>query len=180
MGQPNDRGLVIAYTGNGKGKTTAALGLCIRALGHGNKCLIIQFIKSNWEYGELKGVSGLGSNVEIRPMGVGCFGMPGDETPRNEHRRAARRALETARDEMVSGGYEVIVLDEIFIATHYGLIGTDDVLDMITQKPDAVNLVLTGRYADQEILDIADLVTEMREIKHPYHDGMLSKKGIDY
>lgn len=180
MGQTNDRGLVIAYTGDGKGKTTAALGLCVRALGHGNKCLIIQFIKSTWEYGELKGIAGLAPNVEIRPMGVGCFGMPEDETPRDEHCRAARKALETARDEMSSGGYDVIVLDEIFIATHYELVGVDDVLDMVRDKAESVNLVLTGRYADQKILDVADLVTEMKEIKHPYQDGMLSKKGIDY
>jgi len=180
MDRTTDRGLVIAYTGNGKGKTTAALGLCVRAVGHGNKCLIIQFIKSDWEYGELKGISGLGPNVEIRPMGVGCFGMPGDKTPQEDHRRAARTALETACDEMVSGAYDVVVLDEVFIAVHYGLVGVDDVLDIVGRKPEKVNLVLTGRYADERILDAADLVTEMNEIKHPYQSGMLSKKGIDY
>ncbi len=180
MNDKGDRGLVIVYTGNGKGKTTATLGLCVRAAGHGNKCLIIQFIKSNREYGELKGVTGLKPTVDIRPMGIGCFGMPGDTTSREEHRRAARTALDAARDGISSGTYDVVILDEVFIATHYELIGVEDVLDLMENKPVAVDLVLTGRYADPRFLEAADLVTEMKEIKHPYQKGMLSKRGIDY
>jgi cob(I)alamin adenosyltransferase len=180
MSHRDDHGLLIVYTGDGKGKTTAALGLCLRAIGHGNKCLVLQFIKSDWEYGELKGVERLAPDVEIRPMGVGCFGKPGDETPREEHEKAAAEALRAAREAVQSERYDVIILDEINIAVHYKLIDIKDLMRMIENRPARVNLVLTGRYADHRVVKAADLVTNMQEVKHPYQKGMLSRKGIDY
>jgi cob(I)alamin adenosyltransferase len=180
MPQRDDHGLLIVYTGDGKGKTTAALGLCVRAAGHGNKCLVIQFIKSDWDYGELKGSARLAPEVEIRPMGVGCFGKPGDETPREDHKKAAADALRAAREAIHSGRYDVVILDEVNIAVHYKLIDIKELMQLIDDKPEKVNVVLTGRYADHRIIKAADLVTNMQEVKHPYQKGMLSKKGIDY
>ncbi len=173
-------GLLIVYTGDGKGKTTAALGLCLRAVGHGNKCLVLQFIKSDWEYGELKGVERLGPDVEIRPMGVGCFGKPGDETPREDHEKAAAEAMRAAREAIQSGDYDVVILDEINIAVHYKLIDIKELMKLIDNRPRQIDLVLTGRYADHRVIKAADLVTNMQEVKHPYQKGMLSRKGIDY
>ncbi len=180
MPQQGDHGLLIVYTGDGKGKTTAALGLCVRAAGHGNKCLVLQFIKSDWEYGELKGIERLAPEVEIRPMGVGCFGKPGDETPREDHEKAAADAMKAARDAIRSGEYDVVILDEINIAVHYKLIDIKELMRLIDNRPEGVDIVLTGRYADHRIIKAADLVTNMQEVKHPYQKGILSKKGIDY
>lgn len=180
MVESNDKGLVIVYTGDGKGKTTAALGLCVRAAGHGNKCLIIQFIKSDWEYGELAAMKCFIPQVEIRPMGVGCIGILGDDKPPAEHQRAATEAMRAAREAVLSEKYDLVILDEIHVAVRYNLITVAEVLALIDAKPKAVNLVLTGRGADPRIIDAADLVTEMKEIKHPFQKGQLSKKGIDY
>lgn len=180
MPNEGDHGLLIVYTGDGKGKTTAALGLCVRAAGHGNKCLMLQFIKSDWEYGELKGMERFAPEVEIRPMGVGCFGKPGDETPREEHEKAAADAMKAARDAIRSGDYDVVILDEINIAVHYKLVDIKELMRMIDDRPAGIDIVLTGRYADHRVIKAADLVTNMQEVKHPYQKGTLSKKGIDY
>lgn len=178
--EPDSRGLVIVYTGNGKGKTTAALGLCVRAVGWGNKIRIIQFIKSDWEYGELKGITRLAPEVDIDVMGAGCIGILGDDKPLEDHRSAAQRALVKAREIIDAGEYNIVVLDEINIATHMGLIAIDNVLQLIAGRPHGMHLVLTGRYADPRVIDVADLVTEMKEIKHPFQKGQLSRRGIDY
>jgi cob(I)alamin adenosyltransferase len=178
--EPDNRGLVIVYTGNGKGKTTAALGLCLRAVGWGNKIRIIQFIKSDWEYGELKGIARLAPDIEIDVMGAGCIGILGDDKPLEEHRLAAQRALAKAQEIIAAGKFDIVVLDEINIATHMELIAVDDVLQLIAGRPYGMHLVLTGRYADPRVIDVADLVTEMKEIKHPFQKGQLSRRGIDY
>jgi cob(I)alamin adenosyltransferase len=176
----NPSGLVIVYTGNGKGKTTAALGLCLRAVGHGNKIHIIQFIKSNWEYGEREGVKRLAPEVTLETLGAGCIGILGDEKPIEEHHRAARKTLDEARRVIAGNEHDIVILDEINIATHLHLITVDDGMQLIRQRPDRMTLVLTGRYADNRIIEAADLVTEMTEIKHPFQKGRLSKKGIDF
>ncbi len=175
-----NQGLVIVYTGDGKGKTTAALGLCVRAVGHGNKIRIIQFIKSNWPYGELDGLKQLTPEVEIDVMGDGYVGIMGDDKPIEEHRETARRAFDMAREAVKSGRYDIVILDEINIVTSLKLIPVEDLLTLISEKPKELDLVLTGRSADQKIIDAADLVTEMKEIKHPFRKGKLAKKGIDF
>jgi cob(I)alamin adenosyltransferase len=176
----NDRGLVIVYTGNGKGKTTAALGLCIRAIGYDEKICIVQFIKGSWKYGELDGIKRLSPNVELYQKGLGFVGIIDDKLDRSEHIKAAKEAVEFAREKIESGRYDIVILDEINVAVGLGLIELDDVLGLIRCKPPLLDLVLTGRNAKQEIIDIADLVTEMREIKHPYQKGIMAQKGIDF
>jgi cob(I)alamin adenosyltransferase len=180
MPEEKDNGMVIVYTGDGKGKTTAALGLAIRAIGHENKVMVIQFLKGGWGYGELKGAKRLHPDLEIRPLGIGCVGILNDDKPFEEHQLAAGKALKAAHDVIVSLNYDIIILDEINIAAHLKLITVDDIMKLIEVKPDKTTLVLTGRYADDKVIEAADLVTEMKEIKHPLQKGILSRKGIDY
>jgi cob(I)alamin adenosyltransferase len=174
------RGLVIVYTGDGKGKTTAALGLCLRAVGHGNKIRIIQFIKSDWPYGERRGLERLAPEVELDSLGIGCIGIMGDDKPIEEHRDAAMKALQMAREVIGSDRYDIVILDEINVAVHLGLISGADILSLTANKPARLHLVLTGRYAPPEVIASADLVTEMKEIKHPFHKGEPGRKGIDF
>jgi len=176
----DDRGLVIVYTGNGKGKTTAALGLCIRAIGYDEKICIIQFIKGSWKYGELDGIKRLSPNVELYQKGMGVVGIIDDKLDRSEHIRAAKEAVDFAREKIHSGKYDVVILDEINVAVGLDLIKVEEALELIKGKPPLLDLVLTGRNAKQEIIDIADLVTEMREIKHPYQKGIMAQQGIDF
>ena len=175
-----NRGLIIVYTGGGKGKTTAALGLCLRAVGHGNKIALIQFIKSEWEYGELAGLKQLTPEIEVKTLGAGCIGILDDNKPIEDHRRAAQAAFAEARRAVVSDKYDMVILDEISIAMHLNLIPVDDVIALMADKPERLNLVLTGRYANDKIIELADLVTEMVEIKHPFALGCGAKRGIDY
>lgn len=176
----DDRGLVIVYTGNGKGKTTAALGLCIRAAGYDEKVCIIQFIKGSWKYGELDGIKRLAPNVELFQKGLGFVGIIDDKLDKSEHIKAAGEALDFADEKISSGGYDIVILDEINVAIHLGLINVEDVLKLIDNKPDLLDLVLTGRNAKEEIIARADLVTEMREIKHPFQKGIMAQQGIDF
>ena len=175
-----DKGLVIVYTGNGKGKTTAALGLCIRAVGYDEKVCIVQFIKGSWKYGELDGIKRLAPNVELHQKGLGFVGIIDDKLDRSEHVKAAHQALTFAKEKILSGKYDIVILDEINVAVSLGLIDVKDVLDVIDSKPELLDLVLTGRNARQEVIDRADLVTEMREVKHPYQKGIMAQKGIDF
>jgi cob(I)alamin adenosyltransferase len=176
----DDRGLVIVYTGNGKGKTTAALGLCIRAIGYDEKICIVQFIKGSWKYGELDGIKRLSPNVELYQKGLGFVGIIDDKLDRSEHIRAAKEAVDFAREKIESGKYDIVILDEINVAISLDLVKLDDALELIRCKPPLLDMVLTGRNAKQEIIDIADLVTEMREIKHPFQKGIMAQKGIDF
>lgn len=178
--EKGDTGLVIVYTGDGKGKTTAALGMALRAVGRGWHVLMIQFGKGGWHYAELDSSQRLAPDFEIVPMGLGFYKILDDAHTEAEHRNAARDALTFARDQMLSGSYDLLILDEINGALAAGLLALDDVLELLDAKPQALTLVLTGRYAPQELIDRADLVTEMREMKHPYQKGILAQKGIDY
>jgi cob(I)alamin adenosyltransferase len=180
MSVPVDRGLVIVYTGKGKGKTTAALGIVLRAVGHGMKVGMIQFIKGEWYYGELTSSKRLEPEFELVAAGKGFVGIIDDDHPREDHQNAARAALGLAKEKLRSGGYHVLILDEINYAVKLGLISEDDVIDLIKSKPLEVTLVLTGNYASDAVIAAADLVTEMREIKHPYQQGIKAKKGIDF
>lgn len=178
------RGLVLVYTGNGKGKTSAAFGNVFRALGHGWKVLVIQFFKGDWPivFGELESAK-LHENLEILQLGEGFVGIMGDKKPRREHEEAAQKAILIAKEKIFSGLYDLVVLDEINCALGYlevHLVDLKNVLEIIKEKPEKTNLILTGRGAPQEIMDLADLVTEMKEIKHPFQKGIGAQKGIDY
>jgi cob(I)alamin adenosyltransferase len=177
--QPQDRGLVLVFTGNGKGKTTAALGTALRAIGYGHRVAIIQFIKGTWRYGEMDALERI-PEIELHRSGAGFYKIMGDNLPDEVHRQAARDGLELAREKLRSGRYRLVILDEINNAVHTGLLDVRDVLGLIDDKPDGVDLILTGRDAAPEVQERADLVTEMREIKHPFQKGILARKGIDY
>ena len=179
------RGLLIVYTGNGKGKTSAALGACLRALGHGWKVLVIQFFKGDWPvvFGELEVAKRLGPQFEVLQLGKGFVKHMGDTKPFDEHLAAAKDALRTAKEKITSGIYDLIVLDELIYAIDYAgvqLVTLDDVLDLIDAKPPSLHVIMTGRNAPQPIVDRADLVTEMQEIKHPWQQQIPAQQGIDY
>jgi cob(I)alamin adenosyltransferase len=169
------KGYVQLYYGDGKGKTTAAIGLAIRAAGCGLKVFIAQFIKG-LDYSEIKCLKKLSENITIRQYGRGCFIR---KEPAGEDIEAAKKGLVELKDIIVSGSYDVIILDEIAVAQYFNLISLDDVLDLIKMKPEKVELVLTGRKAAKEIIDMADLVTEMKEIKHYYTKNVQARKGIE-
>lgn len=179
MDEQKKKGLILVNTGSGKGKTTAALGMAFRAWGQGLKVLVLQFIKGGWKYGELKAAEKLGPNFEIRQMGEG-FIKGADDKSLDEHRHAAQEALKAAGTEISSGKYDMIILDEVLYAIHYGLVDLDDVLAVLDKKPENLHLVLTGRNAPPEIIERADLVSEMKEIKHPYTRGIQAQKGIEF
>ena len=173
-------GLVIVYTGKGKGKTTAALGIALRAVGHNYKVCMIQFIKGSWHYGEMTSSKRLEPEFELIAIGKGFVGIIDDNTPIEKHKKIADAALHLSREKIISENYDIVILDEINYAINLGLVKLEDVLDIIKIKPPHVNLVLTGNYARDEIIDVADLVTEMKEIKHPFKSGIKAKKGIDF
>ena len=173
-------GLVIVYTGKGKGKTTAALGMALRATGYDHKICMIQFIKGSWHYGEMDSVEKLGSNFELIAVGKGFVGIIDDKSPKEEHQKIAQEAIKISKERIASKKYDLIILDEINYAVNLDLIKTEDVIELINNKPENLNLVLTGNYAKPEIIELADLVTEMKEIKHPYQLGIKAKKGIDF
>lgn len=173
-------GLVIVYTGKGKGKTTAALGIALRAVGHNYKICMIQFIKGSWHYGEMTSSKRLEPEFELIAIGKGFVGIIDDNTPIEKHKKIAAEALRLSREKIRSENYDIVILDEINYAVNLGLVKLEDVLDIIKIKPPHVNLVLTGNYARDEIIDVADLVTEMKEIKHPFKSGIKAKKGIDF
>jgi cob(I)alamin adenosyltransferase len=172
-----EKGLVQVYTGDGKGKTSAAFGLALRAIGRGLKVYIIQFIKGGFDYGELYIIGRL-PNIELKAFGRGKFVT--EKPPRKEDIKHAEDALQLAKKVVESGEYDVVILDEINVALNLKLIKIESVLELMKNKPKHVELVLTGRYATKEIIEVADLVTEMREIKHPYNKGFQARKGIEY
>jgi cob(I)alamin adenosyltransferase len=174
------RGLLIVYTGGGKGKTTAALGMTVRAAGYGYRALIVQFIKGSWHYGELDGLKRLAPEVELIQGGEGFVGIIDDTKEFSEHELAARQALATARDHIATDAYDLVILDEINYAVNLNLLDLDSVKDLIAARPHRLDLVLTGNHAHPDIIELADLVTEMREIKHPYQKGLMAKKGVDF
>lgn len=173
-------GLVIVYTGNGKGKTTAALGMALRAAGYNHKVCIIQFIKGSWPYGEMESIKRLEPEVELIIVGKGFVGIIDDKSPREDHEKIAKEAIKISKEKIQSGNYNIVILDEVNYAINLNLININEVMDLIKTKPENLNLVLTGNYAKKEIVDAADLVTEMKEIKHPFKSGIKAKKGIDF
>lgn len=176
------RGLVIVNTGDGKGKTTASLGLAVRAAGNGFRVLIIQFIKGRWKTGESQSLLKLAPNIQIVRMGMGFTieRLRDPRIPMEEHEGAATRAFERAREVVLADEYDMIVLDEILGSIKANLIGLDDVLGLIRDKPERLHLVLTGRGAPPELVDAADLVTEMKMIKHPFQQGIKAQRGIEF
>ncbi len=172
-----EKGLVQVYTGNGKGKTSAAFGSALRAVGRGLRVYIIQFIKGGFDYGELYIAKKI-PRLTLTAFGRGKFitEMP----PSDRDVELAREAFELAKKTVESGKYDMVILDEINIVINLRMIGVNDVIQLIKNKPQHVELILTGRNAPKEIIEAADLVTEMREVKHPYAQGVQPRKGIEY
>ncbi|MBW2038851.1 MAG: cob(I)yrinic acid a,c-diamide adenosyltransferase [Deltaproteobacteria bacterium] len=171
------QGMIQVYTGSGKGKTTAALGLACRAVGHGYKVFIIQFMKGNIEYGELETARKLSPYLTIKQMGRETF--VSRENPDSEDVRLAQEALTLAKEIILGGDYDIVILDEINVAVDFGLIEKEEVLKLMDGHPPNIELILTGRYAADEIIERADLVTEMVEVKHYYQRGIQSREGIE-
>ena len=175
--EPLPKGLVQIFTGDGKGKTSAAIGVVIRALGHGLKVYIAFFMKGDYPYGERNILSQL-PNVTVESFGSSDFVNPKNIKP--EEREGAEKALTAAREAMLSGNYDLVVLDEVNVAVAFGLIAVDEVLKLIEDKPQKVELILTGRRADTRLVQAADLVTECLKIKHPYDMGVAARGGIEF
>lgn len=179
--EPKERsGLVVVFTGRGKGKTTAALGIALRAAGHGMNICIIGFVKGEMYSGEIDGIKRLAPNVELHLMGKGFCGIRGDSYPFEEHRSNAQTAMKLAKEKIHSSSYDILILDEINNAVKLNLVDLDQVLALIDEKPPLLHIVLTGRDAHPEITKRAHVVTEMKEIKHAYRQGIEPQKGIDY
>lgn len=177
---PEGKGLLIVYTGPGKGKTTCALGTAFRAVGQGLRVLMVQFIKGSWHYGELDAAEMLGTDkFEIRPMGRGFVKIGGAETD-PEDIRMAEECWESGRAAIYSGNYDLVVLDEINYTISYKMLDAEKVVAALTGRPEQVHVICTGRNAHPKLVEAADLVTEMKEVKHPYTKGILAQRGIDY
>ena len=173
------KGLVIIYTGEGKGKTTAALGLVLRAVGYERKCLIIQFGKI-WHTGELAGVKLLSPFVKFIQGGKGFVKILEDKLPLREHKKAARQTFDLLYKEVMSDKWDVVVADELIGAVSSKLLSLTKTLHLIKHKPKELDLILTGHNAPKQLVKAADLVTEMQEVKHPYQKGIFAKRGIDF
>ena len=173
-------GLTIVYTGKGKGKTTAALGIVLRAVGYEKKICMIQFIKGSWHYGEMYSSKRLEPEFEMVAIGKGFVGIIDDKSPKEDHEKIAKEAIKISGEKIQSGKYDIVILDEINYAINLGLVSLEEVIDLIKSKPQKLDLILTGNYAKKEIIDLADLVTEMTEIKHPFQSGIKARKGIDF
>jgi len=177
MSRRERKGMVHVYTGGGKGKTTAALGLALRAWGHGRRVLIIQFMKGRSDYGELLAAQ------RMPGFAVEHYGRPefvNPENPAPQDLALAARALARAREAVASGEYDVVVLDEVNVALGCGLVALADVLAVVAARPPALELILTGRDAPPALVDAADVVTEMREVKHPFRKGVAAREGVEY
>jgi len=169
------KGFIHLYTGNGKGKTTAALGLALRAAGAGKTVFIAQFVKG-MHYSEIDALKSLPA-IELKQFGLDCFIV---NKPAQTDIDAARRGLEEVTVIIAGGKYDMVILDEVCIALYYHLFNNDEVLSLLKSKPEQMEIVLTGRYAPPELYEIADLVTEMNEIKHYYNSGIEARKGIEF
>ena len=170
-------GLVIIHTGNGKGKTTAALGLAFRAVGQKMRVLIVQFIKGKWHYGEMEAAKAFPDRLEIYPMGEG---FTWDTLNRERDIQKAREAFDFGVRKVTEGDYDMLIFDEINYVISYGYLPVDDLLHFLKNKPKKLHVILTGRDADPKVIEFADTVTEMREIKHAYKQGIKAQKGIEF
>ena len=179
--EPKEKvGLIVVITGHGKGKTTSALGIALRAVGYGMKVCIIEFIKGDMYSGEIDGIKRLSPNVELHLTGKGFCGIEGNPYPYKEHRANAQDALKLAKEKMLSEKFDILILDEINNAIQLKLVDLPQVLELIENKPLPMHLILTGRGAHPEVIKRAHTVTEMKEIKHAYRQGIEPQKGIDY
>ena len=173
------KGLVIVYTGEGKGKTTASLGLALRAIGYKKRVLIVQFGKS-WFTGEIEGVKKLAPFVKLIQGGLGFVGIFDDHASLEDHKKAAQAAYLYLSREVLSNKWDIVIADEIIGAVAGGVLEMEQIKELIKEKPERIDLVLTGHHGTKELFDLADLVTEMVEIKHPYQKGVVAKEGIDF
>jgi len=171
------KGLVLLFTGNGKGKTTSALGLAFRALGHGFPVCMIQFIKGSWRYGELEAAKRFDDLMDFHVMGRG-FTWKSDNL--NKDTALAREAWRFAEKTISEGRHRLVILDELTYLVSYEMIEEQDIIDTLAARPADMHIVITGRGASEKLMDAADLVTEMREIKHPYGSGVPAQKGIEF
>lgn len=173
--------MLYIFTGDGKGKTTAALGQALRSVGDGKKVLMIQFIKGPWPSGEDTASMRLAPDFELRKRGLGFVGILGDSLPREKHEEAARDALKELVRETKSGAWHIVIADEIHNAIELGLVAEDGAMDLIeAARTHKVDLILTGRGARQKLIDQADLVSEVKDIKHPFYEGKKARRGIEY
>jgi cob(I)alamin adenosyltransferase len=173
------KGLILINTGPGKGKTTAAMGTALRAVGNGMRVLMLQFLKGSWHYGELDAVKAFGDNFVMKQMGRGFVKVGGAETD-PEDSRLVEEAWQEARRAILSGEWDMVVLDEINYAIGYGMLDPAKVVETLKQRPEMVHVILTGRNAHPSLIEIADTVTEMRQVKHAYESGILAQRGIEY
>jgi cob(I)alamin adenosyltransferase len=174
------KGLVVVITGHGKGKTTTAFGIALRACGHDMRVAIVQFMKGDLYSGEWDGVKKMSCAVELAATGKGFCGIQGNPYPYREHRENAQEAIRLVHEKMTSGQYDILILDEINNALHLKLVDLDQVLEIIRRKPPMLHLVLTGRDAHPQVIELADTVSEVQEIKHAYRQGIEPQPGIDY
>ncbi len=174
------RGLVVVLTGNGKGKTTSAMGMVLRAVGHGMNVCVIQFMKGDLYSGEWDGVKLLGGQVDFTSTGKGFCGIQGNPYSHAEHRKNAQDAIQLVHEKMKSGAFDLLILDEINNALHLKLVDLDQVLSILNERPEQLHLVITGRDAHPHIIDRADTVSEVNEIKHAYRKDIEPQPGIDY
>ena len=173
------RGLILINTGPGKGKTTAAMGTALRAVGNGMRVLMLQFLKGSWHYGELDAVEAFGQNFVLKQMGRGFVKVGGAETD-PEDVRLVEAAWAEAREAIYSGEWDMVVLDEINYAIGYGMLDPAVVAEALRGRPEMVHVILTGRNAHPLLVELADTVTEMREVKHAYQKGIAAQRGIEY
>jgi len=173
------RGLIIVNTGPGKGKTTAAMGTALRAVGNGMRVLMLQFLKGSWHYGELDAVQAFGDKFVMKQMGRGFVKVGGAETD-PEDVRLVEEAWREAEQAIMSGAWDLVILDEINYAISYGMLDSAKVVDVLRRKPEMLHVILTGRNAHSSIVEIADTVTEMRQVKHAYEKGVMAQRGIEY
>src|SRR5213082_68326 len=173
------RGLILINTGPGKGKTTAAMGTALRAVGNGMRVLMLQFLKGSWHYGELDAVKAFGDNFVMKQLGRGFVKVGGAETD-PEDIRMVEAAWEESRAAIMSGQWDLVILDEINYAISYGMLDPARVVEALKQKPEMVHVILTGRNAHPTIVELADTVTEMRQVKHAYEKGVIAQRGIEY
>ncbi len=172
-----DRGLLLVNTGDGKGKTTAALGQALRAAGHELPVCIIQFIKGPWPTGEAKALARLTERIELHVCGTG---FTWTAASREEVVAAGLKGWNLAREKIGSGAFRLVVLDELTYLINYGIVEEAEVLEVLANRPVDLDIVVTGRGASEGLLAAADLITEMREVKHPYHHGLAARKGMEY
>jgi len=171
------KGLIAVFTGNGKGKTTASLGLAFRALGHEQKVCIIQFIKGSWKYGELETAKQFSSLLDFHVMGRG-FTWKSDDLERDK--AVALEAWAFAKKTIIENKHSLVILDELTYLPHYNMIKEQEILSVLRSKPLGMHVVITGRYASDDLIKLADLVTEMVEIKHPFKSGIKAQKGFEF